>query len=283
MQQTVPFMQVDVFSAVPLRGNPLAIVFEAEGLSADQMQAIARWTNLSETAFVLPSEVADYRLRIYTPNCELPFAGHPTIGSAHAVLEHGLVDTRTFTMECERGIITLQQQPEEGGLLAWLDAPQRIGPETAPATVSAALELDMPLQTPTIFDVGPVWLVDRMESVKALYDVAPDMGALAAVSVGRTWSGVTLYAADDAGAIHVRSFAPSEGIDEDPVCGSGNLCVLGHMHAYDDGLVRPGYSHVAHQGRALGRDGRVRVVWGEDGKVGLGGQSVTAIKGTLRV
>src|SRR5690349_18346919 len=109
-----PFKQVDVFTRRPFLGNPVAVVLDGQGLSTEEMAAIARWTNLSETSFVFPSTVADYHLRIFSPGGEMPFAGHPTIGSAHAVLEAGLVTPRDgrFTMECGLGIVPLEQDPD---------------------------------------------------------------------------------------------------------------------------------------------------------------------------
>jgi PhzF family phenazine biosynthesis protein len=279
------FKQVDVFTRMPFRGNPVAVVLGADGLSGEAMQRIAGWTNLSETTFVLAPTLAgaDYRLRIFTPRAELPFAGHPTIGSAHAVLEAGLAAPREgrLKQECGASLIELSVDAER----LWLKAPpasvamldHRFGDDLAHALGGAVVE------SPRIVNVGPVWLVADLGASAAVAKLAPDMAALASLSVQLGITGVTVFGAaqgEDA-AIHVRSFAPAHGIAEDPVCGSGNISVAAYLSAA--GLLkRFGSAYEARQGMALGRDGRVAIRFA-GGDIHLGGSAMTCVEGELRV
>lgn len=281
----VGFKQVDVFTQVPFRGNPVAVVLAGDGLGAETMQRIAAWTNLSETTFVLEpdSPGADYRLRIFTPRAELPFAGHPTIGSAHAVLEAGIVKPRNgrLRQQCGAGIVELRV---EGGQL-WLKAPRATLSGVAAqrrAEVEAALGARV-VGPPCIVDVGPVWLVAELAGSAAVDGCAPDLGKIALLSAALGITGITIFGATAGagGAMHVRSFAPAHGIAEDPVCGSGNISVAACLAA-GGGLARFGATYEARQGMSLGRDGRV-VLRVEDGEIYLGGQAVTALEGELRV
>src|SRR6185436_14836307 len=219
--RSLKFKQVDVFTRVPFLGNPVAVVLEAQGVSDVEMQRIAAWTNLSETTFVLPpnSGAADYRLRIFTPRAELPFAGHPTIGSAHAVLEAGIVTPKSgrLRQECGAGILTLQLEGET----LWLESPPATN---TPLTGSDLKALDESLGsgiqgTPCVINVGPRWLVAEMADAEAVAALEPDMQLLSGLSNRLSVGGVTVYGAsgDGQSAIHVRSFAPAHGIAEDPV------------------------------------------------------------------
>jgi PhzF family phenazine biosynthesis protein len=279
------FKQVDVFTRIPFFGNPVAVVLEAQDLSGEEMQRIAAWTNLSETTFVLPpsSAAADYRLRIFTPRMELPFAGHPTIGSAHAVLEAGIAKPLNgkLRQECGAGILDLQVD----GDTLWLDAPR--------ATDTAVGSSDLKLlgktlsakfkSTPLIINVGPRWLVAELADAEAVAALVPDMQIMTELSKRLAIGGVTVYgaASDGQSAIHVRSFAPAHGIPEDPVCGSGNISVAAYLTAAGQGN-RFGAGYVARQGMQLGRDGRVSIRI-ERGKIFLGGSAVTCVDGSLRV
>jgi PhzF family phenazine biosynthesis protein len=274
------FKQVDVFTKVPFRGNPVAVVLEGEGLSTEAMQRIAGWTNLSETTFVLrpSSPDADYRLRIFTPRMELPFAGHPTIGSAHAVLEAGIAKVKgsKLRQECGAGILDLHVEGET----LWLDSPKAT--ETA-FSETAALETMLGAKVkgvPLIMNVGPRWLIAELGDAEVVGSIAPDMAAVAALSVRLEIGGVTVYgaASDGRSAIHVRSFAPAHAIPEDPVCGSGNISVA----AYLKRAGRLGGGYVARQGMQLGRDGEVSIRFDGD-RILLGGSAVTCIEGMLRI
>jgi PhzF family phenazine biosynthesis protein len=281
----VRFKQVDVFTRTPFRGNPVAVVLESEGLDTEAMQRIAAWTNLSETTFVLPASApdADYRLRIFTPRAELPFAGHPTIGSAHAVLEAGIAKPAggRLRQECGVGILDLQVD----GDTLWLDSP---------AATSTGIEgsdlavLEKSLQSkfkgvPRILNVGPRWLVAELASAEAVAALVPDMPTVADLSNRLAIGGVTVYgpSSDGRSALHVRSFAPAHGIPEDPVCGSGNISVAAYLKLSGQG-GRYGERYVARQGMQLGRDGQVSIRF-DAAKIFIGGNAVTCVEGSLRL
>jgi PhzF family phenazine biosynthesis protein len=281
---TLAFQQVDVFTAVPFKGNPVAVVLDGDKLSSVQMQSIAAWTNLSETTFVCTptDQRADYRLRIFTPRRELPFAGHPTIGSAHAVLRHGLKPRAAgnLVQECAKGLVDIKIDGER--LLLALPEPQFREP-TTPQVAAVAEGLGVmtaQIQRAAIIDVGPVWFTVQLASCDAVRALAPDMAKLAALSpIGMTGVNVFgLYPRGGSADIEVRSFAPGEGVPEDPVCGSGNGCVAALVRR--DGVLKT-QTYVASQGRCLGRDGQVTVEF--DGTtIWLGGHAVTCVEGVLQ-
>ena len=274
-----PFKQVDVFTDKPFFGNPVAVVFNADDISDADMKRIANWTNLSETTFICKSSSADYRLRIFTPERELPFAGHPTIGSAHAAREAGIIsdDTKEFRQDCIAGIIALSVD-DKGGIHARVPRPKIAPAQMKPDELCDALG-PLTCVEPLLIDVGPVWLATRLESVDALYSINIDPARITELSHAVKATGVTVYALDEASEVHVRSFAPAEGILEDPVCGSGNAAVAAHIR--DTGIMDlVGSTYTARQGAALGRNGKIQVrVDGDD--VSIGGQAVTAIDGTI--
>jgi PhzF family phenazine biosynthesis protein len=269
------FKQVDVFTDRPFLGNPVAVVMGAEDLETAAMQRIACWTNLSETTFLLKSTKADYRLRIFTPRQELPFAGHPTIGSAHAALESGFVSRKKkLLQECGVGLIELSV--EDDGRI-FLKGPQAKIERLDKEIPSVPLA---PGGTVMKVDVGPVWVVGEMSDARALAALKPDMTALAEWSESLRVTGTTIFAASDdsLSKIHVRSFAPAHGVPEDPVCGSGNLSV-GVFLKESKQTGRFGTTYAARQGMQLGRDGRVSVRIGE--RIEIGGHAVTCVEGTL--
>ena len=282
--EKLTFRQVDVFTGVPFKGNPVAVVHGADRLSAEEMQAIARWTNLSETTFVCaPTDGrADYRLRIFTPAAELPFAGHPTIGSAYAVLRGGLrpKERGRLVQECGRGLVPLRVEGER--LFFELPKPA-VHDLTAEqlAGVAAALGVaPRAVGARALVDVGVAWLTLQLTDADAVRGLRPDQARVAAVTP-RGAAGVTVFGLEAAGAegqLEVRSFAPAHGIAEDPVCGSGNGCVAALVRR--EGLV-DGNSYEARQGRCIGRDGRIEVRFAEDGAIWVGGQAVVCVEGTL--
>jgi PhzF family phenazine biosynthesis protein len=268
---TLAFKQVDVFTDKPFLGNPVAVVIGAESLDAETMQRIACWTNLSETTFLLKSDVADYKLRIFTPRQELPFAGHPTIGSAHAAIESGFVPKKaSLTQECGAGVIQLGVE-KDGIFLR--------GPQARISDVRKTLPFAAKLLR---IDLGPVWVVGEAADAAKLAALQPDMAALAAFSHDAEATGITVFAAsgEKGSAIHVRSFAPAHGIPEDPVCGSGNLSVAAYLKQTNQ-VKRFGERYVARQGMQLGRDGRVSVRIDAEG-IRIGGHAVTCVDGSLR-
>ena len=270
------FAQVDVFTSVPYKGNPVAVVLDGAGLTDAEMQGFANWTNLSETTFVLPATdpAADYRVRIFTPKAELPFAGHPTLGTAHAVLGAGLATARDgrLVQQCAVGLVDLTVG--EGGLsfkLPRYSLAELTDPE-ATAWIGAAVK-----GTVQAVDVGPVWLVAELAEVAALENLAHDPARLTRYYEATGMTGATLFAVEGDRVV-VRSFAPGDGIPEDPVCGSGNGAVAAFRLLA--GQVGSGDSYVVSQGRQVGRDGYVRVrIDGAD--VHVGGQCVTCVEGTL--
>jgi len=276
MMRSRPFKQVDVFTAVPYKGNPVAVVLDGDGLSDAEMQAFANWTNLSETTFVLPATdpAADYRVRIFTPRAELPFAGHPTLGTAHAVLEAGLARASEgrLVQQCAVGLVDLTVG--QAGLSFRLPryALTELTDPEATAWINAPIR-----GAAQAVDVGPVWLVAEVDGVAALENLAHDEVRLADYYVPRGMTGATLYAVEGERVV-VRSFAPGDGIPEDPVCGSGNGAAAAFRLAA--GQVRSGDSYVASQGRQVGRDGFVQVRFaGSD--IHIGGQCVTCIEGAV--
>ena len=281
----LPFRQVDVFTAEPLRGNPVAVVHDAEGLSTEQMQRFAHWTNLSETTFLLPptDPAADYRLRIFTPAEELPFAGHPTIGSAHAWLEGGGSPAAPgeVVQECGAGLVRLRR----GERLAFAAPPLvRSGPASAEeraAVVRALRVADADVLALAWVDNGPGWIGAVLPDAAAVLTVEPDWSAFADLEVG-----VVGRHADPAVGeplVEVRAFCPGLGVVEDPVTGSLNASLAQWLTGPDapDGLALPP-SYLSAQGTRLGRVGRVYVAR-EGDTVWIGGDAVTVVEGTVRV
>lgn len=283
---------VDVFSAEAMRGNPVAVVLDAAGLDTQSMQHIARWINLSETSFVLPPGAAgaDYRLRIFTPANELPFAGHPTLGSAHAVVAAGLASPRSGTLvqQCGSGLIPLELDTDDGGARYRLCLPPaRFAAVSSDTTAELQGAIGAPIDVmaaPALIDVGPTWLVARLDTAERLLALKPNMHRLAALEASLGATGTTLFAASDGDAtdIEVRSFAPSIGVNEDPVCGSGNGSVAAFRR--ERGLLPAGrVDYLACQGRCVGRDGRVSVTIEPAGTIWIGGACVTTAEGILRL
>ena len=271
------FAQVDVFTATPLKGNPLAVVIDAEGLSEDEMAAFARWTNLSETTFLLPptDPGADYRVRIFTPGGELPFAGHPTLGSCHAWLAAGGVPRTAGVMvqECGVGLVRLRQQ---GGRLAFAAPPLRRTGPIEPAMVTRMVAALGVLPSDVLHhqwvDNGPGWCAVMLKSAAQVLAVRPDWALLGDMKLG-------LMGAQAPGGdtqFEVRAFVPGLGVPEDPVTGSLNAGLAQWL--IGAGLAPPRY--VASQGRVLGRDGRVHVEQQGD-TVWIGGDVVTCVEGLV--
>ena len=273
-----PFNQVDVFTATPYRGNPLAVALDGSGLDEDAMQRFARWTNLSETTFLLaPTQPeADYRVRIFTPGGELPFAGHPTLGSCHAWLEGGGVPKRdgVVVQECEVGLVRIRREPPRLAFAApplKLDAPS----PALLAQVGAALDLK-PRQiiASQLLDNGPVWLGLLLDSPQSVLRLQPDHAKLKALGqkVGVAACYPQPHASDSSSpSLEVRAFAASIGIEEDPVTGSLNAG-LAHWLMSEGHLPT---AYVAAQGGCIDRAGRVYIVRDTSNQIWVGGESVT--------
>ena len=271
------FTQVDVFTDTPLLGNPLAVVHDALGLDAAQMQAFARWNNLSETTFLLPptDPAADYRVRIFTPGGELPFAGHPTLGSCHAWLEAGGVPRAgaEVMQQCDVGLVRIRR---EGARCAFAAPPLRVGEveEALLVPVLAALGVPRPkLKAAQWLDNGPKWLGLLLDHAETVLAIEPDHAALKGLAkVGV----VGAHAAGSACWFEVRAFAAALGVPEDPVTGSLNAGLAQWL--IESGMAPDTY--VAAQGARLGRAGRVHIAL-ETGTLWVGGASVSCIRGEL--
>ncbi len=276
-----PFSQVDVFTDELTAGNPVAVVHDADGLSDAQMAAVASWTNLSETTFLLPptDPAADYRLRIFTPRTELPFAGHPTLGSARAWLEAGGAprDPSGPVQECGAGLVRLRRT---GGRLAFAAPPLvRSGPvdDADVAALADALGLARTaVRDAAWVDNGPGWVALLLPDAATVLGLEPDLAALGASEVSRAVGVVGPHPAGGEAAFEVRAFVPAMGVGEDPVTGSLNAG-LGRW-LVDAGHAPPAY--VAAQGTVLGRRGRVYVEHA-DGEVWVGGGTVPGVVGSI--
>jgi PhzF family phenazine biosynthesis protein len=272
---TSPFSQVDVFGSGGCSGNPVAVVLDAEGMGDEEMQRFANWTNLAETTFVLPPTKleADYRVRIFTPVLELPFAGHPTLGTCHAWLEAGGGPNRPgeIVQECEAGAIRIR--PEQDGFAFAAPPLVRSGPasEEDAAKVAAALKVD-PAEMLAVewVDNGPGWIVGLFESAERVLELRPDRLDFDLGAVG-------FHPPGSPTAIEVRAFAPVNGLAmEDPVTGSLQASLAQWL--LGNGRLQAPY--VASQGGAIGRAGWVHISEGE-GEVWVGGRTETVIDGSV--
>ncbi|MNH67524.1 putative isomerase YddE [compost metagenome] len=286
----VAFKQVDVFTSQAFKGNPVAVIMDASTLTSEQMQAIANWTNLSETTFVLPAtdSQADYQVRIFTPQNELPFAGHPTIGTAHALLEAGLITAKEgkLVQQCGAGLVALTVS-ELNHISFELPQP-KITPLDTTQTQKLAEILKCQIDTQwnaALVDVGARWVVLQAVNAEAVLAAQPDFAALKQHDLEMKVGGVTVYGFyennDEQKHIEVRSFAPSIGINEDPVCGSGNGSVASFIR-YHGILPAQNDQVMSSQGRVLGRDGQLQLNLYQD-KILVGGSAVTCIDGTIKL
>jgi PhzF family phenazine biosynthesis protein len=271
-----PFAQVDVFTTGAFRGNPLAVVQDADGLSAAEMQRLANWTNLSETTFLLPATTpdADYRVRIFTPGEELPFAGHPTLGTCHTWLRANPGhEGDVVVQECGAGLVPIRKSAQ--GRLAFAAPPLlRDEPADEPLRHELAEFLGIDpaaIQEARWIDNGPGWVGVRLESADAVLAVEPGRGERGVGVVGP-------YPPGSPHAVEVRAFHPAAGVTaEDPVTGSLNA-------GFAQWLLGTGWltaPYVAHQGTVLGRDGEIHVDRDPDGTIWVGGTSVTRVRGEL--
>jgi PhzF family phenazine biosynthesis protein len=273
------FSQVDVFTSVPYRGNPVAVVHDATGLDDDAMQRFAVWTNLSETTFLLPptDRAADYRVRIFTPISELPFAGHPTLGTCHAWLESGGAarDPRMIVQECPAGLVRIRLGDD--GSLAFEEPPLIRGGPVDEATLEAVCaELRIPrarVHDAQWADNGPGWVAVLLESAAEVLAIEPGI-------VTRDIGAVGPYGPGAEAAFEVRAFFPLNGATvEDPVTGSLNASVAGWLTR--TGRARPPY--LVTQGRRVGRDGRIRIEVDEAVTLWIRGRSVTCVRGEVEI
>lgn len=281
MIQSRPFKQIDVFTSTPFSGNPLAVILDASDLSEQQMQAIARWTNLSETTFVLPATdpAADYRVRIFTPDGELPFAGHPTLGTAHALLESGMKHhhPQKIIQQCGVGLVTVRI--DDGGALAFA-SPQADLTLFDDTSIPRALGSDQLEETLPVMvaDMGIRWLLVPMTSAEAVLNIRPDAVAFARLIEQSQVDGIMLFGplAETCAGYEVRGLMMEQGsLSEDPVTGSANACLARYFQSRGEEQ-----DYLVHQGTAIGRAGRVTVTYSGDG-LWIGGQTVTVLDGTI--
>ncbi|MGH2474296.1 MAG: PhzF family phenazine biosynthesis protein [Candidatus Limnocylindrales bacterium] len=268
------FAQVDVFTTVACLGNPVAVVLDGAGLATEDMQRFANWTNLSETTFVLPptSPQADYRVRIFTPALELPFAGHPTLGTCHAWLASGQAgrDAEVVVQECGAGLVAVRRVAE--GLAFAAPPLVRSGPvdEALVRRMADVLRVEQAeIVDAQWVDNGPGWVAALFESAEAVLSLQPrdvdfDLGV------------VGPYPEGSPAAFEVRAFVPADGATvEDPVTGSLNASLA-------EWLLRTGRAtapYIASQGTALGRAGRVHITRDDTGTIWTGGGTVSCVVG----
>ena len=277
------FSQLDVFTAVPLLGNALAVVHDAHGLSDEQMAGFARWTNLSETTFLLPPDdpMADYRVRIFTPGGELPFAGHPTLGSCHAWLAAGgrPRDPARVVQECGIGRVSVRRETVAGrGRLAFAAPPPRrrgpVEPQLRAQVLSSLGLAGREVRAVEWIDNGPGWIGALLPDAATVLGLAPDFRAMSGLKLGV----IGPQAPGSECQFEVRAFVPSLGVPEDPVTGSLNAGLAQWL--IGAGLAPERY--VAAQGAALGRAGRVHVQRSGE-TIWIGGDVVTVVEGTVAI
>ncbi|MEO7161136.1 MAG: PhzF family phenazine biosynthesis protein [Polaromonas sp.] len=302
------FKQVDVFTSTPYFGNPLAVVLDGGGLDDETMQRFARWTHLSETCFLLPptDASADYRVRIFTPGGELPFAGHPTLGSCHGWLQAGgqPKNAAFIVQECQIGLVNIRREAGTQRLAFAAPPLKRSAPKPVMlAQVVRALSLQ-PAQilAAQLLDNGPQWLTLLLDSPETVLQLMPDHRALEQLGVkvgvaaiyppeeappliaranreARAFDSAAKESLPDVPDLEVRAFAAAIGINEDPVTGSLNASLAQWLIA--DAHLPARY--LASQGVCLGRAGQVHIERDAQGQVWLGGESVTCIDGQVRL
>ncbi|MEV7237886.1 PhzF family phenazine biosynthesis protein [Streptomyces sp. NPDC051020] len=278
MPRTRSFVQVDVFSTSLYSGNPVAVVLDGTDLSDAKMQQLARWTNLSETTFVLPPTVpeADYRLRIFTPGGELPFAGHPTLGSARAWLDNGGTprNAEHLVQECAAGLITVRRGEDTLSFAA------------PPRVRAGALDDDYLKRIVAAFgitqervlahqwvDNGPGWAVLQLATAEDVLALEPDLALIPDAMVGA----IGVCPEESEYAFELRTFAPGAGVPEDPACGSMNAAVGQWLTS--TGAAPSSYR--VSQGARVGRAASIEVTADTDGTVWVSGAAVICIRGTI--
>lgn len=278
------FKQVDVFRNEAFKGNPVAVIFDADELTVKQMKDIANWTNLSETTFVCKPEDnnADYKLRIFTPNNELPFAGHPTIGSSFAILQNGLVPKNKsyLIQECGVGLVKIDFTKDKTYFsLPEPDVSELQARQFDGIVDSLGIEKEDVVHSKKI-NIGAEWLTLELKSASIVKSIEPNFKLMAHYIYEGT-TGVTIFGKNEDNkdtTFEVRSFAPKEGVDEDPVCGSGNGCVAVMNDLY--GLLKD-KEFSNSQGECINRNGKVYIK--SDNVLKLGGVSKIMIEGKIAI
>lgn len=283
------YLQLDVFAHHPGGGNPLGVVIGAHDWSADDMQHFAAWTNLVETTFVLPATVAtaSYRLRIFTPDREIPFAGHPTIGSAHAVLETGFAPAHDggLLQECAAGLLPIRVEGEGAQRRLYVQAPKArvLRDDGAAEPLLHSILGDIPLGPlpPAFIEGGRRWWVAEFADEARLRGWKPDHAAIGALARASDSLGLCVFARSTGNDydLVVRAFPAGVGIVEDPASGAANGLIAEWIALREPaGALARGYR--VSQGREIGRDASILIRIDSDGAVWTGGQTHTIISGT---
>jgi PhzF family phenazine biosynthesis protein len=287
---TFRYQQLDVFPATPGGGNPLGVVVDARGLSDAAMQRFARWTNLVETTFLLPPDdaAASYRVRIFTPSREIPFAGHPTIGSAHAALEAGFAVARgdTLIQQCGAGLLPIRVEGAGASRELFVQAPRarvlRRGIDASPPLRAALGDRTLGALPPALLEGGRRWWVAELADEAQVRTWRPDHAAIRALAAAEDGLGLCVFARcrERAFDLVVRAFPAGVGIVEDPASGAANGLIAAYVaQAEPGGALGRGYR--VSQGREMGHDAAIRIRIEADGTVWVGGRTRTVIDGTL--
>ncbi len=279
------YKQVDVFTKTALKGNPVAVFFDADDLSDEQMQQIAVWTNLSETTFVLKTtnDEADYKVRIFTTFGELPFAGHPTIGTCFALLESGLIKPSKegkIVQECKAGLVSIDILDDLITFKLPYYKPNEASDELKrEAAIVLGIHPNQIITRPLILTVGPKWLVVHLDSVNTVLGLKPDMSKCSLLLSTFGITGIQTFGEySDEGVLEARTFAPDIG--EDPACGSGAASVGAFAYLYLQKAQQSAatYTLTIKQGRVVSRDAHLKVtIDGSD--IYVGGHAVTCLEG----
>lgn len=279
------YLQLDVFSERAGSGNALGVVVDAEGLDAAAMQAIARWLNLSETVFFQPTDPgADYHVRIFTPTCELPFAGHPSVGAAWAAVHLELAspsEERLLTQQCAAGLLPVRITGSRWFRQVQVRCPQAQQRADVQAQLPPQLAaIALPGSVPVLWNNGPDWWLLPVQSEAQLRSYRPELEAITALPQSGK---LALFAAADRPDVGyqyvVRAFAPGAGVNEDPVTGSANALIAAHLQA--SGQVSAGQHYQVSQGRECGRNGQLQVQLDLDGGIWVGGSVQPVIEGHI--
>lgn len=285
------YLQVDVFSKRPGCGNPLAVVLDADGLTSEQMQMIAAWTNLVETTFVLPPSQAnaDYRVRIFTPQREIPFAGHPSLGTAHALLASKQIKIQKgeIIQECGAGLIPIRiETSKKFRRRLFFRAPavkniEKLGADSAEAN-SVFSQLKLGNLAPSLVEGGRKWWIAEMCDENALRTLQPDHAAITAMSKATDSMGLCVFSRckDQDYQLAVRAFAPAFGIKEDPASGAANATIAAYL--LDSGaLENIGHNYRVSQGREIGHDATIDLRAARQDDIWVGGECQTVIHGNI--
>ena len=286
-----PYLQVDVFSKRPGCGNPLAVVLDADDLTSEQMQAIAAWTNLVETTFVLPPTQgnADYRVRIFTPQREIPFAGHPSLGTAHALLVSKKINKKNgeIIQECGAGLIPIRiETSKKFRRRLFFRAPQvknidKLGADSIAATAVFS-QLKLGELSPSLVEGGRKWWIAEMRDENALRALQPDHQTISLMSKSTDSMGLCVFSRchNQDYQLAVRAFAPAFGIKEDPASGAANATIAAYL--LDSGALKSiGNNYRVSQGREIGHDATIDLRASQQDDIWVGGECQTVINGTL--